>query len=135
MYPKASGAVRKGVENNFEKHCEITEKLADWTGKLVTAHTISEELNLNTEDDSKPSQVGGESSSARWEKHSNNLVQSRKTARVAVFALARASEQARQDTRTIGGSTPVLGEIKAGVVCLPSEIICAPKSQGRLRFF
>ena len=41
-----------------------TEELADWIGKLVTAHTIEEALRINTEDDSKPSQVGDESSFA-----------------------------------------------------------------------
>ena len=40
-----------------------TEELADWIGKLVTAHTIEEALRI-TEDDSKPSQVGDESSFA-----------------------------------------------------------------------
>ena len=40
-----------------------TEELADWVGKLVTAHTIEEALRI-TEDDSKPSQVGDESSFA-----------------------------------------------------------------------
>ena len=34
-----------------------------WIGKLVTAHIIEEALRI-TEDDSKPSQVGGESSFA-----------------------------------------------------------------------
>ena len=40
-----------------------TEELADWIGKLVTAHTIEETLRI-TEDDSKSSQVGDESSFA-----------------------------------------------------------------------
>ena len=40
-----------------------TEELADWIGKLVIAHTIEEALRI-TEDDSKPSQVGDESSFA-----------------------------------------------------------------------
>ena len=40
-----------------------TEELADWIGKLVTAHIIEEALRI-TEDDSKPSQVGDESSFA-----------------------------------------------------------------------
>ena len=39
-----------------------TEELADWIGRLVTAHTIEEALRINTEDDSKLSQVGDESS-------------------------------------------------------------------------
>ena len=40
-----------------------TEELVDWIGKLVTAHTIEEALRIR-EDDSKPSQVGDESSFA-----------------------------------------------------------------------
>ena len=40
-----------------------TEELADWIGKLVTAHTIEEALKI-TEDDSKPSLVDDESSFA-----------------------------------------------------------------------
>ncbi len=45
-----------------------TLELADWIGKLVTAHTIGKALKLlNTEDDSKPSQIGNESSSAFME--------------------------------------------------------------------
>ena len=43
-----------------------TEELADWIGKLVTAHTIEEALRI-TEDDSNPSQVGDESSFAIME--------------------------------------------------------------------
>ena len=43
-----------------------TEELADWIGKLVTAPTIQEALRI-TEDDSKPSQVGDESSFATME--------------------------------------------------------------------
>ena len=42
-------------------------ELADWINKLVIAHTISEALNLKTEDDSKPSEVGDESSFAIME--------------------------------------------------------------------
>ena len=41
-----------------------TEELADWIGKLVTAHTIEEGLRIDEKDDSKPSQVGDESSFA-----------------------------------------------------------------------
>ena len=40
-----------------------TEELVDWIGKLVTAYTIEEVLRI-TGDDSKPSQVGDESSFA-----------------------------------------------------------------------
>ena len=67
MYPKASEKVLKAVMKDLEK-CRgknmSTEELADWIGKLVTAHTIEEALRINTEDDSKPSQVGDESSFA-----------------------------------------------------------------------
>ena len=66
MYPKASGKVLVAVMKDLEK-CRgknmSTEELADWIGKLVTAHTIEEALRI-TEDDSKPSQVGDESSFA-----------------------------------------------------------------------
>ena len=67
MYPKASEKVLKAVINDLKK-CRgknmSTEELADWIGKLVTAHTIEEALRITTEDDSKPSQVGDESSFA-----------------------------------------------------------------------
>ncbi len=67
MYPKASEKVLKAVMKDLEK-CRgknmSTEELADWIGKLVTARTIQEALRINTEDDSKPSQVGDESSFA-----------------------------------------------------------------------
>ena len=67
MYPKASEKVLIAVMKDLEK-CRgknmSTEELADWIGKLVTAHTIEEALLINTEDDSKPSQVGDESSFA-----------------------------------------------------------------------
>ena len=66
MYPKASEKVLKAVINDLEK-CRgknmSTEELADWIGKLVTAHTIEEALRI-TEDDSKPSQTGDGSSFA-----------------------------------------------------------------------
>ena len=66
MYPKASEKVLRAVMKDLEK-CRgknmNTEELADWIGKLVTAHTIEEALRI-TEDDSKPSQVGDESSFA-----------------------------------------------------------------------
>ena len=66
MYPKASEKVLRAVMKDLEK-CRgknmSTEELADWIGKLVTAHTIEEALRI-TEDDSKPSQVGDESSFA-----------------------------------------------------------------------
>ena len=66
MYQKASEKVLKSVMKDLEK-CRgknmSTEELADWIGKLVTAHTIEDALKI-TEDDSKPSQVGDESSFA-----------------------------------------------------------------------
>ena len=64
MYPKASEKVLRDVMKDLEK-CRgknmSTEELADWIGKLVTAHIIEEALRI-TEDDSKPSKVGNESS-------------------------------------------------------------------------
>ena len=70
MYPKASEKVLRAVMKDLEK-CRgknmSTEELVDWIGKLVTAHTIEEALRINTEDDSKPSQVGDESSFAIME--------------------------------------------------------------------
>ena len=66
MYPNASEKVLRAVLKDLEK-CRgknmRTEGLVDWIGKLVTAHTIEEALRI-TEDDSKPSQVGDESSFA-----------------------------------------------------------------------
>ena len=63
MYPKASEKVLRAVMKDLEK-CRVkntsTEELADWIGKLVTAHTIEEALRI-TEGDSNPSQVGDES--------------------------------------------------------------------------
>ena len=67
MYPKASEKVLQAVMKDLEK-CRgknmSTEELADWIGKLVTAHTIEEALRIDREDDSNPSQVGDESSFA-----------------------------------------------------------------------
>ena len=66
MYPNASEKVLRAVMKDLEK-CRgknmSTEELADWIGKLVTARIIEEALKI-TEDDSKPSQVGDESSFA-----------------------------------------------------------------------
>ena len=66
LYPKQSEKVLKAVIKDLEK-CRgknmSTLELADWIGKLVTAHTIQEALRI-TEDDSNPSKVGGESSFA-----------------------------------------------------------------------
>ena len=70
MYPKASEKVLKAVIKDLEK-CRgknmSTLELADWIGKLVTAHTIEEALRIDKEDDSKPSQFGDESSFAIME--------------------------------------------------------------------
>ena len=70
MYPKASEKVLKKVIKDLEK-CRgknmSTLELADWIGKLVTAHTIEEALDLTKEDDSKPSKFGNESSSVIME--------------------------------------------------------------------
>ena len=67
MYPKASEKVLIAVKKDLEK-CSgknmSTLELADWIGKLVMAHTIEEALRIDKEDDSKPSQVGDESSFA-----------------------------------------------------------------------
>ena len=69
MYPKASEKVLRAVMKDLEK-CRgknmSTEELADWIGKLVTAHIIEEALRI-TGDDSKPSQVGDGSSFAIME--------------------------------------------------------------------
>ena len=66
MYPKASEKVLRAVMRDLEK-CRgknmSTDELVDWIGKLVTAHIIEEALRI-TEDDSKPSKVGDESSFA-----------------------------------------------------------------------
>ena len=70
MHPKASEKVLKKVIKDLEK-CRgknmSTVELADWIGKLVTAHTIEEALNVKKEDDSNPSKVGNESSSVIME--------------------------------------------------------------------
>ncbi|MBR7176624.1 MAG: hypothetical protein IKD26_00225 [Clostridia bacterium] len=69
MYPKVSEKVLREVIKDLEKCREknmSTEELADWIGKLVTAHTIEEAVRI-TGDDSKPSQVGDESSFAIME--------------------------------------------------------------------
>ena len=74
MYPKASEKVLKAVMKDLEK-CRgknmSTLELADWIGKLVAAHTIQEALRISTEDDSKPTQVGDESSFAITEEGSD----------------------------------------------------------------
>ena len=65
MYPRASEEVLMAVKNDLEKlrgkdisSLELVERIA----KLVTAHTIEKAINTKTEDDSKPSQIGDESS-------------------------------------------------------------------------
>ena len=67
MYPRASEKVLNAVIKDLEK-CRgknmSTEELADWIGKLVTAHTIEEALKQNTKDDSEPSKFGDEPSFA-----------------------------------------------------------------------
>ena len=67
MYPKASEKVLRAVMKDLEK-CRgknmSTLELADWIGRLVTAHTIEEALKIDEKDDSNPSQVGDESSFA-----------------------------------------------------------------------
>ena len=69
MYPKVSEQVIRAVMKDFER-CRgknmSTLELADWIGKLMMAHTIEEALRI-TEDDSKLSQVGDESSFAIME--------------------------------------------------------------------
>ena len=66
MYSNASEKVLRAVMKDLEK-CRgknmSTEELVDWIGKLVTGYTIEEVLRI-TGDDSKPSQVGDESSFA-----------------------------------------------------------------------
>ena len=66
FYPNKSEKILKAVEKDLEKCIGremSTVELADWIDKLVIAHTIEEALRT-TEDDSKPSQVGDESSFA-----------------------------------------------------------------------
>ena len=52
MYPKASEKVLRAVMKDLEK-CRgknmSTEELADWIGKLVTAHTIEEASRIDNE--------------------------------------------------------------------------------------
>jgi hypothetical protein len=56
-------AVMKDLEKYRGKNMSALE-LADWIGMLVMAHTIEEALRIDKEDDSKPSQIGDESSFA-----------------------------------------------------------------------
>ena len=67
LFPHASEEVLIEVMNDLEK-CRGKDmsglELFDWMNQLVMAHTIADALNLNTKDDSKPSEVGDESSFA-----------------------------------------------------------------------
>ncbi len=63
MSEKVLIAVMKDLEKCRGKNMSTLE-LADWIGKLVMAHTIEEALRIDKGDDSKPSQVGDESSFA-----------------------------------------------------------------------
>ena len=93
MYPKASEKVLKAVMKDLEK-CRgknmSTLELADWIGKLVTAHTIEEALRINKEDDLKPSQVGDDSSFAITEDRDkgNNLRTLERVAFERVYTIA-----------------------------------------------
>ncbi len=65
LYPNTSEKVLIAVKEDLEKlrgKQVSTVELVDWMDKLVVAHTINEALKI--EDDSKPSQVGDESSFA-----------------------------------------------------------------------
>lgn len=53
----------KDLEKYRGKNMSALE-LAHWIGKLVMAHSIEEALRIDKEDDSKPSQIGDESSFA-----------------------------------------------------------------------
>ena len=52
MYPKASEKVLQAVMKDLEK-CRgknmSTEELADWIGKLVSAHIIEEALRIDND--------------------------------------------------------------------------------------
>ena len=107
MYPKASEKVLRAVMKDLEK-CRgknmSTEELADWIGKLVTAHTIEEALRI-TEDDSKPSQVGDESSFAITQvgnegNHRTTLARQHHTARGQSNQLAGDERTARLHGKT-----------------------------------
>ena len=58
--------VMKDLEKCRDKDMSGLE-LFDWMNQLVMAHTIADVLNSNTKDDSKPSEVGDESSFAIME--------------------------------------------------------------------
>lgn len=65
MYPRVSEEVLMAVNTDLEKlrGKDISPSdLAERIAKLVIAHTIEKAINTKTEDDSKPSQIGDESS-------------------------------------------------------------------------
>ena len=64
LFPNTSERVLIEVMKDLEKCRDkdmSVEELLDWMNKLVMAHIIGETLKI-TKDDSKPSQVGKESS-------------------------------------------------------------------------
>ena len=67
LFPNTSERVLIEIMKDLEK-CRDKDmsglELFDWMNQLVMAHTIADALNSNTKDDSKPSQVGDESSFA-----------------------------------------------------------------------
>lgn len=70
LFPNTSERVLIEVMKDLEK-CRDKDmsglELFDWMNQLVMAHTIADALNSNIKDDSKPSEVGGESSFAIME--------------------------------------------------------------------
>ena len=70
LFPNISERVLIEVMKELEK-CRDKDmsglELFDWMNQLVMAHTIADVLNSNTKDDSKPSEVGDESSFAIME--------------------------------------------------------------------
>ncbi len=65
MHPRASEEVLMSIKTDLEKlrGKDInSSELAERIDKLVTAHTIEKAIKTKTEDDSKPSQIGDESS-------------------------------------------------------------------------
>ena len=70
LFPNTSERVLIEVMKDLEK-CRDKDmsglELFDWMNQLVMAHTIADALNSNAKDDSKPSEVGDESSFAIME--------------------------------------------------------------------
>ena len=65
IYPNKSETALKELEQDIRKHIngEIgVSELVDFASKLVMVQTTEEELIINKKDDSKPSQLGDESS-------------------------------------------------------------------------